>query len=236
MRYLRAIFTLISLVMLSPDAYADRVGVSKGENGKSNIRLYKITGPKGGKGCIFGLNGEITVKESEWFKNAYKKNEFCKDDNLNLPTIFWIISSPGGDVQAALEIMEIIRKQRLSTFIWHDKHSLRRGSRPECLSSCALVFSSGLHRHFKKTVESNSHLGIHKPSFVARTYEYIEEERKHDQIKYALIDVMREQGIDPRFVIKMYETKYEEMYFEKLTNLLIWNVITSLDMPVDFPR
>lgn len=205
-------------------------------NEKSNIGTYKITGPSGKQVCVFGLRGEITSREAEWFQNAFKNRNFCKTNNLPDPTIFWIISSPGGDVEAAVEIMQIIRKHKISTFIWYDQYSYERTFIPECLSACALIFSSGLHRHFRKKVEENTHLGIHKPSFVERTYDYVTEEKKHDEIKYALIDAMQEIGIDPRFIIKMYETKSEEMYFEKLTNLLIWNVITSLDLPVDFAR
>lgn len=71
--------------------------------------------------------------------------------------------------------------------------------------------------------------------FAKGTYDYLRKEKELDKLKYKIIDFMQTQGIDPRFVITMFETKSQDMYYEKLSNLLIWDVITSLDRPVGMP-
>ena len=52
-----------------------------------------------------------------------------------------------------------------------------------------------------------------------------------DEVKYALIDIFNENGLDPRFTINMFETNSEDMRFPKITDMLIWRVITSLSLP-----
>jgi len=227
-RTLQNINTLLILICFMSASFANEPKT------KSNIRTYEITHKNSDKvACVFGLNGQITDIEATWLKDELKDPTRCEG---NSPNIFWIISSGGGDVKSALEIMELIDKYNLITFIYEELSQSHISSPGKCLSACGLIFSSGKQRHFKSKYDSNNFIGIHKPSFVNRSYDYLKEEKELDTLKYELIKIMEQNGVDPRFVIAMYQTRAEEMYYETLSNLLIWDVVTSLDFPLGFPR
>lgn len=218
---MRAIITALFLILVSQSAGADVVRF-----GFSNSK------------CAFVIEGEI----SETSLSTFRKNLFQKrDQNTCLPVENGEISkgfikdvvlkdSIGGDIQSAFEIMKIIQEEKLNTFVDTAFSGFNK-----CQSACALIFASGKQRHlsnnFQRFEKQNSYIGVHKPYFIEGSYQYLEEEKKLDEMKYEIIEFLKKNQIDPRFTIKMFETSSSDMFFPKLTDLLIWRVVTSVETP-----
>ena len=76
-----------------------------------------------------------------------------------------LIASPGGDLNAAVEIIDLVKKYKLVTHV--DELVSGAGG---CLSSCALIFAAGNKRHYTNPetldfASNNIIVGIHKPFF-----------------------------------------------------------------------
>jgi hypothetical protein len=193
------------------------------------------------KRCAFLIEGAISSQSIAALKadsNSIRSTEDCSLDGNGKKASSFIKDivlrdSPGGDLAAAFQIMNLIRALELNT---HLDTSLARANK--CQSACALIFASGEQRHFTSALgrfgSRNNLLGIHKPDFVEGTYAYVDKERKLDEIKYQIIDFLSLNQIDPRFVISMFETPTSKMYFPELSDLLIWRVVSSLDLPSNF--
>ena len=189
--------------------------------------------------CGFIISGEINSDTVSGFKKVLKSIRNPQDCSLNSSgkpayTFFKTVTltgSNGGDLNAAVEIIDLIIKNDLITHI----DELITDER-QCLSSCALIFASGSQRHYTNpralnSASTNNILGIHKPYFTEGNYDYLNNEKVLDEIKYSLIKIFNENDIDPRFTIKMFETPSESILFPKVTDLLIWGVITSFSLP-----
>ena len=188
--------------------------------------------------CAYVITGEINQNLYESFKNSLneKRNSSdCTKDSTGKNAYSFIKTvilktSTGGDLNAAFKIMKLIGYHKLITQIDSDLTEY-------CLSSCALIFASGNHRHWSINEDyknSNHVLGIHKPDFVDGTYEHLNKEKALDKIKYEIIDYLSKVGIDPRFVIKMFETSNEKILYPKMQELLVWKTVTELGDPQYF--
>ena len=189
--------------------------------------------------CSFVIRGEINTQTLAIFRtdlNTLRNVNTCaKDSSGKLAQHFFKVvtlqDSVGGDLSAAFEIVKLITDYGLVTHV-DDNLSFNTG----CLSSCALIFAAGKERHYTKnknstSIDENVIFGIHKPYFLNGSYEYLKNERLLDEIKYKLINHFNESGVDPRFTIKVFETASENIVFPKITDMLIWRVITSLSLP-----
>lgn len=90
--------------------------------------------------CSVTLRGEITVADAEQISTAA-----CPS------AIVYLIDSPGGDVQAAMEIGRWVRQRDALTMILNPSY---------CYSSCALVFIGGTSRL------NQGEIGLHRPYLV----------------------------------------------------------------------
>lgn len=215
------------------------------EKSYSNVDVIRIGVPPNHK-CSFVISGEIkNFTYSKFFSQLYTKRnpENCKISSKGKMSKSFIKTvtlrkSIGGDLNVAFEIMKLIRRNNFITHI--DTLFTPSGGKTGCLSSCSLIFASGKHRHFtqkyKNTVFDNGFpntitLGIHKPDFTEGTYDYLKKEKMLDEIKYKIISFLDEGGIDPRFTIEMFETSNEKIKYPSIEDLLIWQVVTSLEDP-----
>lgn len=184
--------------------------------------------------CAYVISGDISLHLFEAFRSATlekRRRSDCELDNAGEPASNFIKtvvirSSRGGDLRAAFGIMNLIQQNDFVTHI----HS-GPGMTEFCLSSCALIFASGIHRHMTFDRERSLVLGIHKPSFVEGTYEHLQQEQELDNVKYTIIEHLSQVGVDPRFTIKMFETSFSEMTIPSLEELLVWDVVTDLEAP-----
>lgn len=202
-----------------------------------------VFGSKEERVCSFLIEGEISQETASNFQkemmakrnplscelsaSGQEANSFIRDVVLQ--------NSPGGDVAAAYSIMQTIRNFELNTHIDTAFSGIN-----SCQSACALIFASGKQRHLTDRLSRfegfNSQLGIHKPDFIEGTYDFLQQERELDKLKYELIDFLSSGGVDPRFTISMFETPAASMFFPTLQDLLIWRVVTSIDLPASHKR
>lgn len=192
--------------------------------------------------CSFIIEGQINKQRLEKFRAdliSLRNPKSCMLDNYGVPAhsffnLVTITNSPGGDLNAAFEIMKLIRKYKLNT---HLDELL--SETPKCLSSCSLIFASGIQRHYTNpkqlgSANNNILLGIHKPYFTKGSYDYETEEKLLDKMKYEIMDFLSIGGIDPRFTIRMFEVQSKNIEFPSISDLLIWRVITSLNHPINY--
>jgi len=188
--------------------------------------------------CLLLIEGEITrqtlIKFSEELKTK-RDESTCQRSQNGKPSKSFIkavalVNSIGGDLRAAFQIMTLIKQHHLNTFL--DTGLAGEG---KCQSACALIFASGKNRHFsdrfKRMRMDNNIIGIHKPEFTEGNYDYLKNEQDLDKLKYRIVDFLDQNNVDPRFVIRMYETPSSNMYYPEISDLLIWRVITSLHPP-----
>ena len=200
---------------------------------QAKVSYFKISHNLYKSVCILGIEGTITPVTANLFKekltNPSKKCE-------KIAPVVSVGASVGGDVQAAMEIAELIMSNDFSTMIWQrPMFSENRYLDQHCLSSCALIFASGKERYFPDISENNI-LGIHKPEFLQKRQDTVKAEMELDRVKYDFIDVFNNNSIDPNFTITMFETKFEDIYYPKIRELLLWRVITSFEKPPSFTQ
>lgn len=188
--------------------------------------------------CAFVISGEINNELYQNFEKSLRERRNpsdCHRSNTGITSSEFIKTvilrtSLGGDVNAAFNIMKLIRQHGLVTQIDSDLTEY-------CLSSCALIFASGTQRHWTMNTYIEDPilvLGIHKPDLVEGTYDFLKKEKILDKLKYEIIDFLSASGVDPRFSINMFETSNENMMFPEMQDLLIWKTVTELEDPQYF--
>jgi hypothetical protein len=188
--------------------------------------------------CAFVISGEINHELYKSFEKSLQENRNPSDcrksdagfASSNLIKTVILRTSRGGDLNAAFNIMKLIRRHNLVTQIDSDLTDF-------CLSSCALIFASGTQRHWTMNNDLGNPklvLGIHKPDLVEGTYDFLKREKILDELKYEIIDFLAKGGVDARFSIKMFETSNENMMFPKMQDLLVWRTVTELEDPQYF--
>lgn len=200
---------------------------------QATVSFFKISHNLYKSVCILGIEGTITPLTSNLLQEKLNKpSEKCE----KIAPVVSLGASVGGDVQAAMEIAGLIMQNGLSTMIWQrPMSSEKRHMKQHCLSSCALIFASGRERYFPDVSENNI-LGIHKPEFLQKRQDTVRAEMELDRLKYDFIDVFDNNSIDPNFTITMFETKFEDIYYPKIRELLLWRVITSFEKPPSFTQ
>jgi hypothetical protein len=200
---------------------------------QAKVSYFKISHSLYKSVCIMGIEGTITPLTSKLFKEKFE-NPPKKCEKI-APVVSLGVSI-GGDVQAAMEIAEIITRNELNTMMW-DRPIFSQNNflKQHCLSSCALIFASGKERYFPDISENNI-LVIHKPEFLQKRSDTVKAEMELDQLKYRFIEVFNAKLIDPNFTIRMFETKFEDIYYPTIRELLLWRVITSFEKPRSFTQ
>ena len=145
--------------------------------------------------------GEIGPEDFELFKSLNKK--------INIKTL--VLFSPGGVVNAALDIAYFVHKKQISTLV---------PKNAECLSACAFIFFGGSKRL------AVGELGVHQISFddkINRKKKRIGEITKQSQEVVADIIAALNVFDTPPFVFeKMFETL--NMYYFSSSEKDIFNV------------
>ncbi|OUM00099.1 hypothetical protein A8M77_23240 [Variovorax sp. JS1663] len=156
-------------------------------------------------GCVIRMEGEISAGDAERLGAVLAKRPVTGYYNI------LFLDSPGGSVQAALELAGVVRRALLQTSTMRLTNSKVESSKVEnltCVSSCFLVWAAGVERSTMNVEAGGRHFGIglHRPYFSAATYsnespdriaamqrqamQSVSEYLRGEQVPQALIDKM----------------------------------------------
>ncbi len=140
------------------------------------------------------ISGGISNGISKDFQSILNTSPNIKYVHVNL--------HKGGLIKEALKLQQIIRENRLSTYV-----------SSECVSACTLVFLGGEKKYLRKFARIGFHAysvpGVHTDDMSFSDY------------KKDLLNL----GLTRRFVDRIFETPKEEMWFPDTDELLTANVI-----------
>ena len=142
-------------------------------------------------------------------------------DSLNEPVTEIVLHSPGGSVQDALTMAQLIRDKELNTRIIANGY---------CASSCPLVFAGGVKREAHET----AWIGVHQVYAPPSTFGSIQQgmddaQRISAQTQQALLDF----GVDPVLWIKAMETPKDQLYVLTAHELEELKLATSVEFEPD---
>ena len=141
--------------------------------------------------------------------------------SLNEPVTEIVLHSPGGSVQDALTMAQLIRDKELNTRIIANGY---------CASSCPLVFAGGVKREAHET----AWIGVHQVYAPPSTFGSIQQgmddaQRISAQTQQALLDF----GVDPVLWIKAMETPKDQLYVLTAHELEELKLATSVEFEPD---
>jgi len=179
---------LIGLLMFSRATLAGEFAVREHCNSDSPICVANIE-----------YHGTITITDVEQFRAALKIAQRRSDFNHQV-----ILTSVGGDVDAALQIGKLIRSAHLST-----------GSVNECYSSCVIVLAGGVERYpiIDMAGVSLGKVGIHRPFTTMSTGTYDEHRDKFNRMEQEIKRYFREGGVSERLWDDMVKTAPENIRY-----------------------
>jgi hypothetical protein len=150
-----------------------------------------LDGSGHGRRALF-ISGEIGPAAASWFREQLEQAHLAAGDAI-------VLSSPGGDLNQATIMGEIIRSRALVTAVGAAGASGR--VRPSyCASACVLVFAGGKTR---LGVEGSA-LGVHRFVATIRAGDPIAEAQR---IAGALLGYMTKMGVSSSIVEAISETK-----------------------------
>lgn len=126
---------------------------------------------------------------------------------------FLLLESPGGDVEEAMRIGEVVKSAMLITSLVRvaDLENERRNVRRRCVSACFLVFLAGAERKAYL-----GELGIHRPYFdpdVYRNSSALEVAKAQERIEEAVRRYSKNHGVSDALLEKMMSHSSRQAYW-----------------------
>lgn len=153
---------------------------------------------------FYQVSGDIKRGDSIIFANAVhvikdRYQHSCKEKKKNTTPFFnFNLNSSGGEVEEAIKIGEIIRKNEFNV-------SVPTGA--ECLSSCIFILSAGVLRH------AYGRVGIHRPYFssLSKDENVQNIKNKREAILTSIKQYLEEMDVNPRLVDTMISIPPDEL-------------------------
>jgi hypothetical protein len=121
------------------------------------------------------------------------------------------LNSPGGDVLAAMDVGEVVRREWLWTTVEDDPGT-------ECASACALIFAAGAVR----IAGDRSKIGIHRPYFGQRYFAGLDREHardRYDQLAHRVQNYLSKMGMSDRLYTEMMKISSQQIRVLTYTEL-----------------
>ncbi|WP_245321584.1 hypothetical protein [Bradyrhizobium sp. NAS96.2] len=169
----------------------------------------------GSKRRALAISGSIGSASASWFRDRLDDARLSPDDVV-------LLSSPGGALDQAAIMGEVIRTRRLATAVATSDASgeLRAAS---CASACVLVYAGGQTRYGI----AGSRLGVHRFTTSRPGDDPVADTQRSQGI---LLGYMRKMGVSSRIVEAMSQTS--DIRWLGTREALSMNLITA---PVDQP-
>ncbi|MFT5796914.1 MAG: hypothetical protein ACI84R_000969 [Candidatus Azotimanducaceae bacterium] len=171
--------------------------------------------------CFLIAEGEITKDSPEAFKRLADGGAFDGGQVL--------FNSPGGSLDAGLELGRLIREYKLFTVVGDGASVKRHDAFPsggKCESACAYAFLGGTRR----TLTKGAKLGFHQFSLNKKSSEVVAQIGKvmaqSQKFSGIAISYLVEMGIDARLFALASEAGSDEMFYPTEATAEKYNVIT----------
>lgn len=152
---------------------------------------------KKGMQCTISMTGEIKKGDASRLTRVLTSDPIRRGEDR-----FLLLESPGGDIEEAIRIGEVVKSAMLITTLVRiaDYENEENGVRRRCVSACFLVFLAGAER---KALWGE--LGVHRPYFdaniykskspleIAKAQEKIEEEVRRYSKSHGVTDLLLER-------------------------------------------
>lgn len=173
----RSVILVMSILCLSVAEAS--VTYQDGSGGSDNLRIYWIT-------------DEITSRDVTQVREIVQ----------NMPKgthLYFKLDSPGGNINAAMEIGRLLRKARATCMVL-------RGSK--CYSSCVLVLAGAVDRK----IEIGGEVGIHRPySTYVGARDYQTTEKEYRKTEAAVRSYLKEMNLPERLFEAMVRVPSEKI-------------------------
>ena len=157
-------------------------------------------------GRVMLLSGFISIGSSDRFEAAL--------DGQQIDTI--ALHSPGGVVQEALRMGQLVRDAEYNTLLTPDA---------ACASACPLILFGGIER----TVSRSSWVGMHQAAFLENSFlSSAEAARQVQAIQGDVLEHTAKMGVDPRVQTHALRTPPEEVYYLLPEEIEEYSVATIL--------
>jgi hypothetical protein len=173
------------------------------------IARIDLDGAAGGRRALF-VKGEIGPAAANWFREKLEEARLASGDVI-------LLSSPGGNLNQATIIGEIIRARGLATAVGTADAS-GRVKPAYCASACVLVFAGGKPRYGVL----GSALGVHRFTTTKPVGDPVAETQR---ISGAVLGYMTKMGVASSIVEAMSETR--EIRWLAPKEALAMNLITD---------
>lgn len=157
----------------------------------SRVASAEIDGTGRGHPALF-ISGKIGAASASWFRDRLDEAHLAAGDTV-------VMSSPGGDLDQAVIMGEIIRSKGLVTAVGIVDAS-GKVSPSYCASACVLVYAGGKNR---LGVEG-SKLGVHRFVMFGRGEDPVAETQRTTGM---LLSYVTKMGVSASFVEAMSETR-----------------------------
>jgi ATP-dependent protease ClpP protease subunit len=143
------------------------------------------------------------------------------------------INSPGGSVQAAMELGKIIRRNGFVTYVGRKQQNVNTKAvypvnvSGECYSACVFAYIGGNYRY----IEPTSKIGVHR--FHSASYKYANEDNAQI-VSAAIISYLNEMGIDASLFNLMSKAGKDELYILDNAELNAIHVVNNGVLPAQW--
>lgn len=107
-------------------------------------------------------------------------------------------NSPGGDVEAAMEIGRVLRK-----------HQVRASVDGDCASACVLILAAGVMRDFGP----RGRIGLHRPYFMSSHRDYANAQQRVVKLNAAIHAYLSEMNVTPTLLDVMNSVPSDQIKF-----------------------
>jgi hypothetical protein len=152
---------------------------------------------------VFTIEGKISKNDLQIISGQIDK---AKPRACPMPT--FLLNSEGGDIQSALQIGRLVRKQ---------EGIVNVNAGFKCLSSCVLILAGGVWRN----IDEEAKIGIHRPYFedLPDTLSLAEIRKRRDEITKDIEQYLKDMDISPRILELMLSIPPEKMLFLSKTEM-----------------
>jgi len=149
---------------------------------------------------LIDLEGEISRSDVTKFAQLVRVVRSRQDKNWSVR-----LNSPGGDVLAAMEIGEMVRKEWMWTIASRSWAGLQAADEPDmCASACVFILAAGPVR-----IADESSVGIHRPYFDEQMFAGLDRyqaQAKYDLLSQLVRTYLNKMGMPDQLYLEMMKT------------------------------